>query len=67
MTTKKTPMICINKEPEVKQSDNHYADLKYSSNNASAMMVQATKSNQVNGIRVIEVPAKDGTRHETTI
>jgi hypothetical protein len=31
------------------------------------MMVQALMTNQVNGITVIEVPAKDGTYHGMTI
>jgi hypothetical protein len=59
-------MVKINKEPEETQK-NHYADLDYSSDDGSAMMVQASNSKQVNGITVIEVPGKEGTCHATTI
>ena len=55
MTIKKTPMVKINEEPE-EVHKNHYADLDYSSDNGSAMMVQVSNSKQVNGITVIEVP-----------
>jgi hypothetical protein len=40
VTTKNTPMVKINKEPKEMQK-NHYVDLKYSSDNGLAMMVQA--------------------------
>ncbi len=48
--TNKTPMVCINDQPKIKQWDKQHADLNYSSNDASAMMVQASKTNEVNGI-----------------
>jgi hypothetical protein len=54
-------------QPGVKQSGNQYTDLNYLPEDASAMMIQASKNNQVSGITVIEVPAKDGTCHGTTI
>jgi hypothetical protein len=66
VTTKMTPMVKINKEPEEVQK-NHYADLDNSSDDGSAIMVQATNSKQVNGITVIEVKGKEGTCHATTI
>ncbi len=49
-------MVCINEEPEVKQDDNRFSDLNYSSDDASAMMVHASNSNQVIGITIIEAP-----------
>ena len=66
-STKKTPIVRINKDPEVKVIDNHYSDLNYSSDDASAMMVHAPSSNQVNGITVIKVPTKDGSHFGTII
>ena len=42
-STKKTPVVRTNKEPEVKVIDNRYSDLNYSSDEASAMMVHAPK------------------------
>ncbi len=39
--TKKTPIVKINEKPKV----NHYADLDYSSDDGSAMMVQASSNN----------------------
>jgi hypothetical protein len=65
MTTKKTPMVQIDKKEEDKK--NHYKDLDYLSDNGLAMMVQALNNKQVNGITVVEVPGKEGTRHATTI
>ncbi len=66
VTTKKTPLVKINKEPEEAQK-NHYADLDYLSDDSLAMMVQASNSKQVNEINVIEVPGKEGTCHVTTV
>jgi hypothetical protein len=66
VTTKKTPMVKINEEPE-KTQKNHYADHNYLSDDGSAMMVHASDSKQVNGITIIEVPGKEGTCHTTTI
>ncbi len=66
VTTKKIPMVKINKEPEEVQK-NHYADLDYSSDNGLAMMVQASNIKQVNGITIIEVTGKEGTHYMTTI
>ncbi len=60
-------MVCINKEPKAKVIDNHYSDLNYSSDDASAMMVHAPSSDQVNEITVIEAPTKDGSCFATTI
>jgi hypothetical protein len=59
-------MIKINKKPEEVQK-NHYSDLNYWSDDGLTMMVQASNSKQVNGISVIEVPRKEGTRHATTV
>jgi len=39
----------------------------YSSDDASAMMVHAPNSNQVNGITIIEAPTKDGYHFGTTV
>jgi hypothetical protein len=47
VTTKKTPMVKINEEPEEEQK-NHYADLDYSSDDGLAMMVQESNTKQVN-------------------
>ncbi len=66
-STKKTSVVCINEEPEVKVIDHPYSDLNYSSDEASAMMVHAPSSNQVNGITVIEAPTKDGSCFVTTV
>ena len=69
----KMPTVRINEEPQVKiLKNNSFAELNYSSDEGSAMMVQggASSSNQpqlVNGITVIEFPAQDGTRLGTTI
>ncbi len=70
VTTKKTPMVWIDKKKEDKKKEdkkNRYKDLDYLSDNGSAMMVQASNNKQVNGITVVEVPGKEGTRHATTI
>jgi hypothetical protein len=66
-STKKTPVVRINEEPEIKVIDNRYSDLNYSSDEASAMMVHAPSRDQVNGITVIETPTKDGFRFATTV
>ena len=67
-STKKTPVVRINEEPEIKSYDkNRFSDLNYSSDDASAMMVHAPSSDQVNGITIIEMPTKDGSRFGTTI
>jgi len=67
-STKKTPEVCINEEPEIKSYDkNRFSDLNYSSDGASAKMVHAPSSDQVNGITIIEMPTKDGSRFGTTI
>jgi len=60
-------MVRIDKEPEIKSYDNRFSDLNYSSDDASAMMVHAPSSDQVNGITVIEMPTKDGSHFGTTI
>ena len=60
-------MVCINEGLKVKAIDNNYSDLNYSSDDASAMMVHAPSSNQVNGITDIEALTKDGSRFGTTI
>jgi hypothetical protein len=64
---KKTPVVRINEEPEIKAIDNRYSDLNYSSGEASATMVCAPSSDQVNGIAIIKTPTKDGSRFATTI
>jgi len=65
---KKTPVVCINEEPEIKSYDkNRFSDLNYSSDDASAMMVHAPSSDQVNRITIIEMPTKDGSRFGMTI
>ena len=64
-TTKRTPMVTINNKKE--GGKNRYNDLEYSSDEGSAMMVLASKNKQVNGITIVEVPAKKGKRHATTI
>ena len=53
---KKTPKVIIN------ESKNHFANLDYSSDDGSAMMVLASKSDQKQliGMTVIEVSSKDG-------
>jgi hypothetical protein len=61
------PVVCINEEPKVKVIHNHYSDLNYSSDEASAMMVHAPSSNQVNGITIIKAPTKDGSRYARTV
>ena len=67
-TTKKTPKVRINETAEVKViADNHYSDLNYSSDDASALMVHTLNNNQVNGITVIEAPTKCGSRCGTTV
>ena len=46
---KKTSIVKINEKPEIR----HIADLDYSSNNGSAMMVQVSHNKkQVNGITI---------------
>ena len=60
-------MVRINEEPEVKQYDNRFSDLNYSSHDASAMMVHAPNINQVNGITIIKAPTKDGYHFGTTV
>ena len=59
-TTKKTPIVRINDQPEIKAIENHYASLDdYTSDKGSALMVQAKSNNrQVNGNTVIECPTK---------
>ena len=61
--------IVENKEANDKKEvgKNHYKDLKYSSEEGSAMMVLASENKQVNGITVIEVPNKEGQQNATTI
>jgi len=67
-STKKTPEVCINEEPEIKSYDkNRFSDLNYSSDGASAKMVHAPSSDQVNGITITEMPTKDGSHFGTTI
>ena len=67
-STQKTPVVCINEEPEIKSYDkNRFSDLNYSSDDASTMMVHAPSSNQVNGITIIKMPTKDGSCFGTTI
>jgi hypothetical protein len=62
--TAKTLIVKINKKPETR----HMTDLDYSLDDGSAMMVQVSHNNkQVNGITVVEVPAKEGMLHMTTI
>jgi predicted aspartyl protease len=57
-------MVTNYEKPEVKS----LYDLNYLSDDGSAVMVQASNNNkQVNGITVVEVPGKEGTRHATTI
>ncbi len=65
--TKKTPIVRID-ESEAGQN-NRYHDLDYSSDDGSAMMVQASNSNNklVTGITVVELPDREGKRHTTTI
>jgi hypothetical protein len=64
VTTSKTmPMVTSHEE----KNKNHYANLVYSTDEGSAMMVQTTNKKQVNGITVVEAPARDGTHHATTI
>jgi len=54
-------VVSINEEPKIKSYDkNRFSDLNYSSDDASS-------SNQVNGITIIEMPTKDGSRFGTTI
>jgi len=65
---KKRPVVRINEEPEINSYDkNRFSDLNYSSDDASAMMVHAPSSDQVNGITIIEMPTKDGSHFGTTI
>jgi hypothetical protein len=64
-TTKCTPMVTIDDKKE--GGKNHYKDLEYLSDKGSAMMVLASKNKQVNGITIVEVPAKKGKHHATTI
>jgi len=61
--SKKTPSVAIN------ESKNSYADLDYSSDDGSAMMVLASKNDnkQLIGTTVIEVPSQDEKRHATTV
>ena len=65
-TTKKTPIVRVD---ESEAEKNRYHDLDYSSDDGSAMMVQASDSNSklVTGITVVELPDKEGKRHATTI
>jgi hypothetical protein len=59
-------VVRINEEPEIKVIGNRYSDLNYSSDEASAMMVHAPSSDQVNGITVIETPT-NGSCFATTV
>jgi hypothetical protein len=65
-TTKKTPIVRVD---ESEAENNRYHDLDYSSDDSSAMMVQALENNNklVTGITVVELPDKNGKRHATTI
>jgi hypothetical protein len=58
-------MVRINEKKEDKK--NRYKDLDYLSDDSLAMMVQASNNKQVNGIAVVEVSGKEGTRHATAI
>ena len=62
---KSTPMVHISKEEDTKESG---VDIKYDSDAASVMMVQAkNKPRKLNGVTVIDVPAKNGTHLGMTI
>ncbi len=65
-TTKKTPIVRVN---ETDAGNNCYHDLDYSSDDGSAMMVQASKNNNklVTGITVVELPDKEEKCYATTI
>ena len=65
---KATPAVHINNDAETETVE-YDANLQYSSDDASAMLVQATAEVQpiVNSITIVEVPAQDGAFLGTTI